>query len=224
MLEPVAVFQSYTSLSNRMQTNYSQANMNTDGQSQETANKICEPPIASISSDDNEVSLSSARPPAKPVQGGLPTSEKERYCLVSVGATTTFRSLVEKVFEPAFISALVKARYNRMIVQCGPDAPEFRKVALQQVDPALRVEVVDYVDDLSQLMRKCRAAGGNMARETGMLISHAGIPVAISSLLAFHALTNCRHRHCLGCHDDQYSHCYCSKSHLAGQPPSRARR
>lgn len=106
----------------------------------------------------------------------LPAPDKDRYCLVSVGATTTFRPLVEKVLDPAFLSALLRARYTRLTIQCGPDAEHFQKATAQFAHPVLRIDVLDYVNDLTQLMRLCHAAGGPSPRDDGVLISHAGIP------------------------------------------------
>jgi beta-1,4-N-acetylglucosaminyltransferase len=110
--------------------------------------------------------------------GGLPTipdPDMDRHCLVTVGATTTFRTLVEGVLERPFISALITAGYTRLTIQCGADAEQFRNVALQFVHPTLKIDVIDYVDDLSRLMRKCRAAEGLSRRRAGMMICHAGM-------------------------------------------------
>lgn len=97
---------------------------------------------------------------------------RPRHCLVTVGATAPFTSLVAAAFDPTFLGALINAGFTKLVIQAGKDADLVRLAARMFGHPTLKVECFDFVDDLRSVMVMC--GKGNDERDTGVVICHAG--------------------------------------------------
>ena len=104
----------------------------------------------------------------------------QKLCLVTVGATADFTTLVEAVCNQDFLEALVQHRYTELRIQYGKGGGEAfsRLIAYKQLPSGLAlvdgivVEGFDFRASLAQDMRL--AKGGLESYEEGVIISHAG--------------------------------------------------
>jgi beta-1,4-N-acetylglucosaminyltransferase len=101
-----------------------------------------------------------------------------KVCLVTVGATASFDSLVAAALSAAFLQALSEAQYTRLIVQYGDTGQPFFEAHLQkargdgngELPAGLLVEGFGYrAGDFKEVVRLVREGVG------GMLIAHAGL-------------------------------------------------
>jgi beta-1,4-N-acetylglucosaminyltransferase len=101
-----------------------------------------------------------------------------KTCLVTVGATASFDSLVAAALSSAFLQALSEAQYTRLIVQYGNTGQSFFDARLQrarddgngELPVSLDVEGFGYrAGDFTEVVRLVTEGVG------GMLIAHAGL-------------------------------------------------
>ncbi|KAL2126905.1 hypothetical protein VTI74DRAFT_11639 [Chaetomium olivicolor] len=98
-----------------------------------------------------------------------------RRCFVTIGATAGFRSLLEEVSTPAFLSCLAGHGYTDLRVQCGPDLAFFAdRVAALKDEERHGVAVVSfaYTDEMTANIVACRGEDG--VRPAGCVIAHGG--------------------------------------------------
>lgn len=98
-----------------------------------------------------------------------------RRCFVTVGATASFRALVEEVSTPTFLRSLAQHGYTRLDVQCGPDYQLFeqRVNSLGDEDKhGIAIGMFAYTDAMASYMLNCR--GEANVRPAGCVISHGG--------------------------------------------------
>lgn len=100
----------------------------------------------------------------------------ERVCLVTVGATVGFPSLIAIVLSPAFWAFLVEKGFTSLRVQCGPDIARASKHLERSRDLTPGGLSVDVFESRRNLMKEemvlCKARQGE--RRQGLVISHAG--------------------------------------------------
>jgi beta-1,4-N-acetylglucosaminyltransferase len=104
-----------------------------------------------------------------------------RKCFVTVGATASFRQLLAAVLRPDFLKSLTDNGFDRLEVQCGPEADLiwFRQAVSSLGDVnGLDIECFSYSKDLMSSFLECRAerVDGVQRRLAGCVISHAGKP------------------------------------------------
>lgn len=95
-----------------------------------------------------------------------------KTCLVTVGATTGFASLLDAVLSESFLWCLHNHQYVRLVLQCGPSKDRIDlllqeagiKSILSKTD--LLVETHGLLRTLSPYIRRCA--------EGGVVIGHAG--------------------------------------------------
>jgi beta-1,4-N-acetylglucosaminyltransferase len=99
-----------------------------------------------------------------------------KTCLVTVGATASFDSLVAAALSSAFLRALSEAYYTRLIIQYGNTGQSFFEAHLQKAEDGksfsarLDVEGFGYrAGDFKEVVRLVTEGTG------GMLIAHAGL-------------------------------------------------
>jgi beta-1,4-N-acetylglucosaminyltransferase len=101
-----------------------------------------------------------------------------KVCLVTVGATASFDSLVAAALSAAFLRALSEAQYTRLIIQYGSTGQSFFEARLQkarddghgELPVGLHVEGFGYrAGDFNDVVRQVTQGVG------GMLIAHAGL-------------------------------------------------
>lgn len=150
-----------------------------------------------------------------------------KHCFVTIGATASFRTLIDAVTQPAFIDSLSKHGYTDLDVQCGPDLVPFREKDFTRLAD-IKVQGFDFDGaGLTTHMMKCKARPDGQAE--GVVISHAGEPSQHTSTAqdcmrhASHqaALTLTRCWFNSGCHADRRTAHRGAESCIAGQPPDR---
>lgn len=100
----------------------------------------------------------------------------EQFCLVTIGATVGFRTLVGEVVHPEFWRFLRSKGFTHLRVQCGPDVPwaSLRLASFHDEAPkGLEIQVFETSRNLMrEEMTLCQAKKG--IRRQGLIISHAG--------------------------------------------------
>jgi beta-1,4-N-acetylglucosaminyltransferase len=117
-------------------------------------------------------------PPTPPLPG--------RRCLVTVGATAGFRSLLEEVSTTGFFQCLAEKGFSFLAIQCGPDLAlvQERVAALSDEEKhGIAVECFDFTDDMATRIISCRGERG--VRRAGCVISHGGKSVSVAAMAAF---------------------------------------
>ena len=104
-----------------------------------------------------------------------------RKAVVTVGATTTFRNLLEEVGSVNFLSTMKDLGYVQITVQCGEDLQWFDERVSDFRDTYVTVETTDYITNMNQAMGDCRGSYG--VKPGGVVISHGGKILHVSSHL-----------------------------------------
>ncbi|GAB1316261.1 N-acetylglucosaminyldiphosphodolichol N-acetylglucosaminyltransferase catalytic subunit alg13 [Madurella fahalii] len=106
-----------------------------------------------------------------------------RRCFVTVGATASFRALIEEVSSPSFLQCLAEHGYTRLDVQCGPDYQLFeqRINSLRDEDKhGIEIGMFAYTDAMADYMLACRGEIG--VRPAGCVISHGGSGTVLEAM------------------------------------------
>lgn len=117
-----------------------------------------------------------------------------KYAFVTVGASASFKPLIEEVISDAFVAKLESLSYTHLVVQCGPDYDFFRAAVAanprlrravdddddyeeeEEEDGRLSVTCFAYKDDLLADMKLATPYDGPEAvRSPGLIITHAGM-------------------------------------------------
>ncbi|CEI66850.1 hypothetical protein FVEN_g8503 [Fusarium venenatum] len=106
----------------------------------------------------------------------MAVSHLDRVCLVTVGATAGFKTLINSVLSASFWQYITSQGFTELHVQCGPDNISARQqLALlqHQVPSGLTIDIFDVKRNLmKEEMILCKALEGK--RQLGLVISHAG--------------------------------------------------
>ncbi|KAI1360382.1 hypothetical protein F5Y08DRAFT_49048 [Xylaria arbuscula] len=110
-----------------------------------------------------------------------------RTAFVTIGATAGFRSLLQEVVSPKFLTTLKSRSFTHLIVQCGPDLEYFNTIISSDSQESDGVEITafSYAPDLNKYFTQASSgkdSDGNGKRECGMIISHAGSGSIIEAL------------------------------------------
>jgi hypothetical protein len=95
-----------------------------------------------------------------------------RRCLVTVGATAGFRSLLLEITQPHFLAELKRLRYTILEVQCGPDLDWFKQYVGDVESRGLDIHPFDFCPHLAKKMRHCTYKKNS--RRQGVVICHGG--------------------------------------------------
>ncbi|AEO64554.1 glycosyltransferase family 1 protein [Thermothielavioides terrestris NRRL 8126] len=98
-----------------------------------------------------------------------------RRCFVTVGATASFRALLDEVSTPEFLRCLADHGFTVLEAQCGPDLAAFqdRVASLTELGRhGVEIRCFDYTGDLVSHIEACR--GEANVRRAGCVISHGG--------------------------------------------------
>jgi len=106
------------------------------------------------------------------------STNSQKTCFVTIGATASFSSLIRAVLTPEFHEALQSQRYTTLLLQYGQDGQALYEECLQRLtaESKLRLEVSGFALDtagLGRYMRQAKGIGMKDAAE-GVVISHAG--------------------------------------------------
>jgi beta-1,4-N-acetylglucosaminyltransferase len=98
----------------------------------------------------------------------------EKTCVVTVGATAAFNRLVEATLQPAFLQALSKHEYTKLVIQYGKTGRTFFHNCLRKAGNVdIQIEGFDFkTGDFRETVRVVTAGDG---RQEGMMIAHAGL-------------------------------------------------
>ncbi|APA12214.1 hypothetical protein SS1G_10797 [Sclerotinia sclerotiorum 1980 UF-70] len=114
-----------------------------------------------------------------------PEDVQSKVAFVTVGATATFKELIEEVFALHTLQALAKEGYTKLRVQAGLDADYWKKNIPTEKGPGLEIEVFDFDrNGLGHEMRQCKQGGfyGTGESLEGVVISHAGSGTILDAL------------------------------------------
>ncbi|TEY39080.1 hypothetical protein BOTCAL_0468g00100 [Botryotinia calthae] len=117
--------------------------------------------------------------------GLTPGGAPPKVALVTVGATATFKELIEEVFASHTLQALAKEGYTKLRVQAGPDAEYWKNNIPAEKGSELEIEVFDFDrNGLGHEMRQCKRGGfyGTGESSEGVVISHAGSGTILDAL------------------------------------------
>ncbi|KAI0164238.1 hypothetical protein GGR52DRAFT_558944 [Hypoxylon sp. FL1284] len=135
--------------------------------------------------------MSATAPPAATAESAPPSERAaSKYAFVTVGASASFKQLIEEVISDAVIAKLESHSFTHLIVQCGPDY-EFFKNAVGIADAAgdaasprgpsgedgkgLIINGFAFKDDLYDDMELTTADESEEGvRVPGLIITHAG--------------------------------------------------
>ncbi|KAF3058666.1 UDP-N-acetylglucosamine transferase subunit alg13 [Daldinia childiae] len=106
---------------------------------------------------------------------------RRKYAFVTIGASASFKLLIEEVLSEAFIAKLKSLRFTHLTIQCGPDYDYFLSVEPEsESDPddpdELLITGFPYHDDIRRYMELTSSSHVNptLKRERGLIITHAG--------------------------------------------------
>ncbi|KAK3350160.1 hypothetical protein B0T25DRAFT_261097 [Lasiosphaeria hispida] len=135
--------------------------------------------LPSSSSSQEKAILAMAKPKLNEEEASI----LPRRCLVTIGATAGFRSLLAEVITPKFLASIASKGFENLDVQCGPDLAWFRR-QLEEVPEEQRYDVeIDcfaFTKNLTEYMVHCRFLPG--VRDNGCVISHAGSGTVLEAL------------------------------------------
>ena len=105
------------------------------------------------------------------------SQELRRECLVTVGATASFQTLIDNVLTSAFIDTISILGYTRLTIQCGPDVAYAKSKARALEESSglkgVKLKLFDFNKlGLGSEMRVCKGVEGK-SRE-GVVVCHAG--------------------------------------------------
>ncbi|TGJ79074.1 hypothetical protein E0Z10_g9695 [Xylaria hypoxylon] len=108
-----------------------------------------------------------------------------RTAFVTIGATAGFRSLLQEVVSPKFLTTLKSLNFTDLVVQCGPDLEYFETIIPDhsQKSYGVKITAFSYAPDLNKYFTQAsRSDDDNGKRECGVIISHAGSGSIIGAL------------------------------------------
>lgn len=105
------------------------------------------------------------------------SQELRRECFVTVGATASFRTLIDSVLTSAFIDTITDLGYTHLTIQCGPDVAYAKSKARSLEESSglngIKLALFDFNRlGLGAEMRGCKGLEGD-SRE-GAVVCHAG--------------------------------------------------
>lgn len=102
-----------------------------------------------------------------------------KLCLVTVGATASFKGLVQEVLSEPFLAQLQRYKFTDLVVQYGKDAQHiFDSFTNENPEGSetlhgISVAGFEFVPDMAPIIKMARKDDTN-EQEQGMIISHAG--------------------------------------------------
>ncbi|KAI0851346.1 glycosyltransferase family 1 protein [Daldinia vernicosa] len=105
---------------------------------------------------------------------------KSRYAFVTIGASASFKLLIEEVLSEAFLAKLKSLDFTHLIIQCGPDYDYFLDAEPPEPSPddpdELLVTGFTFHDDIRKFMELTTADhfSPSSKRDRGLIITHAG--------------------------------------------------
>lgn len=99
-----------------------------------------------------------------------------KYVFVTVGASASFKPLIEEVISDAFLAKLESLSFTHLNVQCGPDYEFFKAAVAARPAGKLNITGFAFKDDLFYDMDDTTPDESETAvRHPGLIITHAGM-------------------------------------------------
>ncbi|KAF8541475.1 glycosyltransferase family 28 C-terminal domain-containing protein [Trichophaea hybrida] len=121
-------------------------------------------------------------------------SRNPQTCLITVGATAPFRTLVFAALSPSFLTSLSTHNFRRLIIQAGTtfSDPEFQSLlsSVTTSRPGLEIEAFDFHPDLA----------ATYIAKAEVVISHAGAGSILDALRWGRKLVVVENRELMGGH------------------------
>lgn len=114
-----------------------------------------------------------------PFNGEIMEMGRAKVCLVTVGATAPFNSLIQEVLSRPFLAQLKKYDYTHLIMQTGKEGTPlyYRFIETHPPDSkitnGIKIKSVEYLPNMAPFLR-LGLSDMVTERERGMLICHAG--------------------------------------------------
>ncbi|KAM0808613.1 putative UDP-N-acetylglucosamine transferase subunit ALG13 [Seiridium cardinale] len=110
-----------------------------------------------------------------------------RTMFVTIGSIASFKSLIEEVLSDKFLETLAGMKYNRLIIQCGPDLELFERIRPQKGFASHWIDIVGfaYTDKIKTYYEKCTPSAGGWGGERrgrGIIMAHAGAGTILEAL------------------------------------------
>ncbi|ETS82250.1 hypothetical protein PFICI_07252 [Pestalotiopsis fici W106-1] len=110
-----------------------------------------------------------------------------RTMFVTIGSIASFKSLITEVLSDKFLETLAKLKFNRLVVQCGPDLELFERIRPQRGFDSHWIDIVGftYTDKMKDYFLECApstAKSGEAARGRGIIMAHAGAGTILEAL------------------------------------------
>ncbi|KAI1763946.1 glycosyltransferase family 1 protein [Hypoxylon sp. FL1150] len=119
--------------------------------------------------------MSAAPPAAEPVAGSPHERTNSKHVFVTVGASASFKPLIEEVISDAFVAKLESLSFTHLTVQCGPDHEFFQAAVAARPPGGLNITGFAFKNDLFHDMQQAAPYENNeVARHPGLIITHAG--------------------------------------------------
>lgn len=101
--------------------------------------------------------------------------QQKKVCLVTVGATASFDTLINAVLSDSFLGKLQQQQYTDLVLQHGKNGEHL--VSKHETLPWLQHGITLRAFDINPkgLMEEMRWAKGAEIRAKGVVISHAGV-------------------------------------------------
>lgn len=102
-----------------------------------------------------------------------------KVCLVTVGATASFKPLILELLTERFLVQLHRYSYTHLVIQYGKDAQPIFDMFMKAIPPdsedlhGITVAGFEFVPDMSPYIQMVRKDAAN-GLEQGLIISHAG--------------------------------------------------
>lgn len=110
-----------------------------------------------------------------------------RTMFVTIGSIASFKSLVTEVLSDNFLETLAKLKFNRLVVQCGPDLELFERIRPQRGFESHWIDIVGfaYTNKMKSYMLECAPSpvvSTGVARGRGIIMAHAGAGTILEAL------------------------------------------
>lgn len=110
-----------------------------------------------------------------------------RTMFVTIGSIASFKSLITEVLSEQFLESLSKLKFDRLIVQCGPDLSIFESLCPQRGFESHWIDIIGfaYTDKMKDHFLKCAPSSGKAGetpRGRGVIMAHAGAGTILEAL------------------------------------------
>ncbi|KAI1850530.1 hypothetical protein JX266_003812 [Neoarthrinium moseri] len=113
-----------------------------------------------------------------------------RTMFVTIGSIASFKTLIQEVLSEPFLHVLEALKFNRLIIQCGPDLEYFEEIRPQKGFDShwIAIEGFSYTDNIKPYYLKCTPSDGAGTILESLNVDARVIVVPNTSLMDNHQL------------------------------------